>query len=287
MLTVTAPGKIILSGEHAVVYGCPALLSTIDFSVIAKIEHGCAGLVWLVWEDHFDDEVSLAVCLEKVARAKKIYEEFLETGDKGLLKQIVFSKEDFLLLAIGESLLAFGEDSFSGGVSFRLSNTIPLGRGFGSSAAMASTVVGGMQAWRDGVLHKEIVLPVVHRLESYVHGRPSGADAGAVVEGGSIYFQKWKEIEPMPHLLKGFSLPFFIVDAGEPLETTGELVSRVNAFRERDSNAFDQLLGSFSYCVTSLKDALLLDDYHEVVASINRNQELLESIGVVSDDVEA
>lgn len=148
---VSAPGKIILSGEHSVVYGCPAILAAIDRRLSVGVEKTRGGLEIVSGEP--PDLVKHAF--------KKTKEVFREKIGKGL--------------------------------KITIDSQIPVGRGLGSSAALAVAVTGAIfklvnQSWSEEKINK-----IAYEIEKKQHGNPSGGDNAVSTHGGFLWFRKETE----------------------------------------------------------------------------------------------
>lgn len=149
-----ALGKIILAGEHAVVYGYPAIATTINMEVriIAK-QSQTPGLVFL--NPKIDPEHKSAFL-------------FVEVLPK--LKQLLGQR-------VGE-------------LEFRIDSDIPGGCGLGSSAALS---VGLIRAILDFFGESKSIAQIVDialELEKIFHGNPSGVDHTVIAQESLIWFQR-------------------------------------------------------------------------------------------------
>ena len=188
-----APGKLILAGEHAVVYGHPAIAFAVDLGTEAELTP-CEGQSELL--------PSTAEDWDGQART-------LDTD--GRLRE-----------ALGLVLPAQG-------VRLRLSTRLPVGRGMGSSAALSIAVIRaaarlqGREADLDEQLHLGMAM------ERVFHGNPSGLDHTVSARGGALWYRR----EAGALALEPLALPalrFVVLDSGVA-GNTAELVAGVAARR--------------------------------------------------------
>lgn len=147
-----AHGKVILLGEHAVVYGHPAVVAGIDRGATAEARL-TLGPSLLSLSDHQT-----------------------KAGEGEL----------------GRAFAALLEGLDIPPVSISVTLHIPAGCGLGASAAMGVAVARAALALRDGPHPPDNarLLAAAHRWERVFHGNPSGIDAAASVYGGCLSFTR-------------------------------------------------------------------------------------------------
>jgi mevalonate kinase len=103
------------------------------------------------------------------------------------------------------------------GGTIRLRSELPIGRGFGSSAALCVALAEAALAAAgtpEAIRHRSLVWSIAHHAESYFHGSPSGIDTGLAALGGLLAFmprppelpETWRIVMPSLNLVVG-SLP--------------------------------------------------------------------------------
>lgn len=261
-------GKIILSGEHAVVYGAPALITavpqTFQCCIIPVDEPSIRIETALFPEPLSIPRAGLSAFAGEVDAR---YEAFR----RGVLPvdQILRAALELPLYALW--LAAEARVLPDGGLRVVLSSDLPLGSGMGSSAACVCAVLRAVE------LLAGIKLPQLYaqacRAERLQHGRPSGADVYACLNGGLIRFQSGaaERVGAAPE-----SLHF--EHWGTPESSTGECVAQV---QKQFGSGYDW--SAFGRVTYSIQDALLCEDRAALIVAVRENHRLLCDIGVVPD----
>jgi len=194
-VAVSAPGKLILMGEHAVVYGRPALVSAIDLRLTARFsplrEAGAAGaaggggLRLALPGLGCEAETSWAEARAYARRARERWEGYAASPAPEAFRALRGEDPIHLVkVALGEAAEAAGRLGIDGGpaAALRVDSELPLGSGFGSSAAAAAAVVAGALDLLGAPADLAAVESLVHEVERRQHGTPSGVDAATVIE---------------------------------------------------------------------------------------------------------
>ncbi|MDP9195592.1 MAG: hypothetical protein M3O22_02305 [Pseudomonadota bacterium] len=275
--TVLAPAravsfaKLIVSGEHAVVHGCPALVASLPFETRAELTplpHTTD--IHLVLPD-LDTELRLSwsEALGRVQAARDRHRLFAS----GMLPVTsVLSEPAELALAAAVSLAP------RGGWSLHLTSTVPVRAGLGSSAA---TIVAALKAIDSAFrldTPKSDLWQQGRTIEALQHGRSSGTDIAAALYGGLQRFQAGHVT-----VLDSLALPegWQLWYSGKSVTSTGEAVSSVAA-RFPSGHA---LWASFTQTEQQVEQALERKDWPALVAAVRENHRMLCAIGVVPDAV--
>jgi mevalonate kinase len=251
MTTASAPGKIILFGEHAVVYKRPAIaVPVVDVSATATIVDlppgsGCT----------------------------------LIAHDLGVQARLATAAEDdplalVLRLALNELGLPPDPDW-----NIEIRSQIPMAGGLGSGAAVSTALV------RAAFLHagQEPVPAAVSRLvyhsEELHHGTPSGIDNTVIAYAKPIWFVRGEPIQTFTP-----ARPFTIVIADSGISSpTWETVGDVRRAWQQDPVRYEAIFDRIGETVQVARQAIERGEIEALGSLMKRNQALLEEIGVSSD----
>ncbi len=249
-VVASAPGKIILFGEHAVVYGEPAVAVAVDRCARVVVEERCDFEVRISAPDL---SLEAGFDLEKVSFEDSF--SFFEVPKR--LKNVV--------RAVEVSLDVCG---LKRGLNIEINSDIPPSAGLGSSAAVGKCLTG--DSWES-----EKVSKLAYEAEKIVHGTPSGIDNTISAYGGGIIFQKGK----IERLDIGGQVPIVIGDTMVE-RSTKKLVSHVRSICEKHPSIgmpIIRLIGSLTLeGVKSLK----MGEFERVGELMDINQGLLDAVGV-------
>jgi len=269
-----APGKLILSGEHSVVYGKPAVAMAIDRSVTATIEDSADGQISFEMQGVSERESFTMMALQDFKRrAQNNYRLFLE-GKMGirdvLHKPVDLFKFGFITLLDG---LHRKMDS---GIVIKLKSSIPVGSGMGSSAASVLSELRALGHYLRVDFRPDWYYEFSLESEKLQHGHPSGVDSYISLYGGCAAFQNGTARSvPLPRM------KMYLVETGAPEATTGECVVQV---KEQFQN--DMIWNDFE-AVTNEVEKAVRENNESVMRSLMReNHRLLCRIGVVPQKVQ-
>lgn len=285
-----APGKLILSGEHSVLYGAPALSMA-----IARYTE--------VWFTPLSLGEGLRTAFANLSGGAtypfKLLSSFKTTIDKRFEKflsgdlqvhDILQQPDDLAVYTLAELLLenptgtdilpgfgALGQKPMPGELGSR--SDLQVGSGMGSSAAIVAATTLLFETLLDRPKTLSDRLDRVRFCERLQHGKAGPIDAASVVYGGLVRAQNL-ETNPEPLALDdGHDLiagtGWYWILHGRPQSTTGECVAAVAAAHANDSALWDD----FAECTKTFETNLL--SASEPADAITQNQRLLERIGVV------
>jgi len=262
MITSSAPAKVYLFGEHAVVYGEPAVPCAIERRATVTVERRSDSQICVQANDLTLDGFTVTWGGRTDSRP-----------DVDVPTPLIETAMGYLDGAIEQALEAAGESGI--GFDITVESAIPLGAGLGSSAAV---VVAGIDAaTRElGVeLAPQTIADRAYQVEYEVQdGQASRADTFCSAMGGAVRV----EGDDCRQLIDVPTLPFVIGydgDAGD----TGELVAGVRSLKEEYGFAADTV-AAIGDIVRSGERALREDDVGEIGPLMDFNHGLLSALGV-------
>jgi mevalonate kinase len=258
----SAPGKIILCGEHAVVYGRPAIaLPLADLRAQAAI---------------FDNRAGSGITIDAP-----------QVGERW---SVAAAPENPLSELVVSALARLAIDTMPD-LTIRLTSSIPIASGMGSGAAIATALVRALSAQLGRTLPAETVSELVYASERRFHGTPSGIDNTVIAHEQPIWFQRLnvETIEPSNDQMARISIarPFTLLigDTGTRSPTrlpVGEVRKRWQA----DPRHYEALFDAIAAQALRARAALAQGDLHALGASLDENQALLVKLGVSSAELD-
>lgn len=250
---VSAPGKLMLLGEHAVVWGRPCLVMAVE----RRLKIGLEKL-----KEKFLEIEAPSV---GIARYRK---NLSELGQNNPSK-----KARFVEMTVKHFTQKFG---LNFGVGIKTEDGQPLNYGLGSSAAVTVAVFKGLAELSRKRLGKKELFDLAYKTILDVQGVGSGFDIAAAIYGGTIYFKiAGKEIEK----IADFDLPIVIGWTGVKADTP-TLVRKVAQEKENHPQIIKNIFDKITLLVEEGKKTILAKDWLRLGELMNINQKLLENLGV-------
>ena len=248
--SVSAPGKAILLGEHAVVYGKPAIaIPLTDLRARAHYRAAQSPLTvmaedldcrcWRWTADEADDFDALAAMARLVCRHLRL-------------------------------------DAPRGEI--RLRSDIPIASGMGSGAAVSAALGSAIARLHSADLTTAALNDMVYEIEKLHHGSPSGIDNTTVVYAQPIYFQQGA---PMSILTPARELHFILADTGIRA-LTRESVAAVRRRFDSERASTQSLFDEIATIAASARDCIESGAAAGLGRLMTRNHGLLRELGVSS-----
>ena len=245
----SAPGKVILFGEHFVVYGVKAILCAVNKRVTVTAEK---------------------IKEEKISIKSDIGDLELELNKP--ISEINSPLKPFYYLA--NKMI----QNQSTGIEIKIESDIPLGAGLGSSSACC---VAGAAAISKlfSEKTKEEILELAIEAERTIFENTSGADCTVCTYGGIIEYEKEKgfikiKSEPNFHL---------IIANSNIKHSTESIVSKVKQFKNEDTERFSKLCNDESKLIEDVLQLLKENNIQKLGQKVVQNQKYLETIGISNE----
>jgi len=257
----SAPGKAIVTGEHAVVYGEPAIATAIGRRVCSTVWPRTDRVVRVVSRDQ-QLTTTTSVDATDVGTAVRCEDPLAP-----------------IARVVCRSLQELGE---SRGVEVHTSSDIPMAAGLGSSAAALVSATAAVMLLYSNRLDRETVCRIAHEGEKLIHVNPSGIDDHISTYGGMIYYRSSEGFRQIITRLQG--LPLVIGNTGKS-RPTGTLVKNV---RERLSEHPEdyEIIRQIGRRSLSALDAIQRGDLKGLGETMIANHSLLRSLGVSTRELD-
>ena len=273
VISARAPAKLIITGEHAVVHGVPAVAIAIDRYSETSISPSAKPKVLfnLVNLDHKRERTRSH--LQRLrTRLQERHREF--TSGRRSIKEVL--KEPFHLIEYTSgALLDKLNVKFKEGFAIKTYSNIPQGCGMGSSAAAIVSLNYALSHYLQRPLSIDELFALNLEAENLQHGRSSGLDLQVSMRGGCIYFTA-----SVLEQLDFPAWPLSVINTGAPEASTGECVAHTRAYFNDP-----ELLCAFEEVSLGVVAAIKAKDQEALLQHIHRNHLLLHRIGVVPDAV--
>ena len=245
-VTASAPGKVIITGEHFVVHGAYAVAAAINRRARVTISVNENG----------DSSISSRGLTSKVYSEDRSF-----SASKSVVRKI-FSE--------------YGKPESP--VNISVQSDIPSGSGLGSSAAVSVATTAALLRYLGQTVDPKKMFEIAIQGEKQVHGNPSGIDIQTSILGGMILFSKSSEVRQIPI---SSAVQFLVVYSGRK-RNTRELIARVSETKKEFPRFFEQLTRSTSEFGLQAADAARSGDLPYLGSIMNVMQTCLSWIGVSS-----
>jgi mevalonate kinase len=249
----SAPGKIILFGEHAVVYGRPALAVPVtqvhaDVKVAASDRPG----IWI------------------------------DAPDIHLHSDLNSLPSEHPIASVIHNFLFLSRLSPFPNLNIHISSSIPVASGLGSGAAVTVALVRALSSHLKFPMTDEQVNAFAYEIEKLHHGTPSGIDNTVVTYAKPVYFIKGQPIETFT-----VGRPFTIVIGDTGISApTKESVGDVRKLWEADKAKWEGIFDEVGEIAKMARDAIERGNTKELGILMNKNHALLQKMTVSSPELD-
>lgn len=253
----SAPGKIILFGEHAVVYGRPAIAAPVTQvrATVTVVDSEPAGVRLIAPDLGKAYWLAEAEAHDPLARAVRLVEE----ATNSTLSQLTVT----------------------------VRSTIPIASGLGSGAATAAALIRALAQHlaRPDLASDEQVCTLAYEVEKIHHGTPSGIDNTVVSFEQPVYFVRRKPENQVDRFSVAAPLHLLVADTGVR-SATRKVVGDVRRRWQAEQKRFEAIFDGCGEIARAAREALEAGDVAGLGTLMNENQALLEAMTVSSPELE-
>ncbi|MFZ0389866.1 MAG: mevalonate kinase, partial [Calditrichia bacterium] len=249
----TGHGKVILFGEHAVVYGSHAVAAPVPLAIRARVHDGDKGIHLLIprWG----------------------VEEKLQKGVDH--KYSIYKSLDLILNTLG---LADRD------MKIEIFPHIPRAAGLGGSAALAVAIIRALSRHYQLNLSNEEVSALAYESEIIAHGSASGIDNTMATYGEFMLYRKGEPPVMEPVKVRG-KIPIVIGLSGVE-SLTARMVAKVRQGMEQNPSLYENIFQEINNLVLKSTEAIRNFDLPRLGEYMNQNQGLLNALQVSSPELE-
>lgn len=254
--SASAPGKIILFGEHAVVYGRPAIAAPVSQvkarAAVSAIPGGLPGQVRIVAKD-----IGLDCDASELGPAHPLAQAVLATAER-----------------LGVSRLP--------ALRLQISSTIPIAAGLGSGAAVSAAIARALSAFLGHPLPDDAVSSIAYQVDQTLHGTPSGIDNTVVTYAQPIWFVRGQPFELL-RVREDFTLVIGNTGVSGP---TGVVVGDVRRRWQAAPEAYERLFDEIGAIAAEARAMIEQGSPAGLGPLISRNQAILQALDVSSPELD-
>lgn len=256
-----ASGKIIIGGEHAVVYGHPAIAATLDRGV--------------------------RIAVTALSPAQNKTGPMLRSTGLGFVGQVCPDPggegPDVLRKALNRLVELCGEKIRS--LELVVDSAIPGGRGLGSSAALSVAMVRGVLRYFEQEAPADEVARLALELEKIFHGNPSGIDHTVIARGGMIQYQKTETGVLVESIRSPRELTFVVALSGAHGGTL-QAVSALKQRAKRYPHLYESIFKGIADVVVEMRSAIDEGRLAALGELMNLNQGYLNALSLSTPEIE-
>jgi len=246
MVTVSAPGKVILFGEHAVVYGEPSLAGAIDKRIYVNLET----------RDDSNISINSNVAPYRIS---------FSIDNLGSVEGFTHVRKAIEL--------AFEQSGKKSGLDIEISSEIPVASGLGSSASVSIATILAIHEAVGSKISKNELAKLGHKVEFGVQGAASPTDTAITTFGGALFVEPDKE----GYQRIDASLPLVVGCTGIE-RSTKALVENVRALRDKFPEIIDPIISNIGKITREAKRRI--ENSEDIGELMNINHGLLTALGV-------
>lgn len=254
----TAPGKVILFGEHAVVYGHPAIAAPVTLvKATAIVADSAEPGVRLLAPD-----LGLDALLHNLPETDALAASVIEFQRAARISQL-----PPLIITVH--------------------STIPIASGLGSGAAITAAIIRALarHLHRGELAEDEQVSRLTYEVEKIHHGTPSGIDNTVVAYGLPVYFERRQSGNLITPFAPRRPLRLLIADTGVR-SSTRLVVGHVREQWQRDKPLYERIFADCGRIAVDARRAIESGDLSRLGLLMDENHTVLQEMGVSSPELD-
>ena len=300
-LTSLAGGKVIISGEHSVVYGKPAIAFSIDKYTKMDLkcfksskQFNCFTSVNLL-------DLKIQIIITKSELIEHLNNKIQNINNDKYKQHLIYIITNFFKNLVTKNLdeKRIINYIYNNSIEASISSEIPVGYGLGSSAAYNVCIINGICLLTNKILgnniySKEEILNLSNDGEKIFHnGTPSGIDVSCSLLGGIIVFRNIKDKNNLNISEKNFfneKIKFLLIDT-KIKRNGGEFIKIVSEYKKNNFKEFNDTINDIENVSNNIikllsKEKNDEDDCFKFFELIKQNQRLLKKICVSNDEID-
>ena len=300
-LTSLAGGKVIISGEHSVVYGKPAIAFSIDKYTKMDLkcfksskQFNCFTSVNLL-------DLKIQITITKSELIEHLNNKIQNINNDKYKQHLIYIITNFFKNLVTKNLdeKRIINYIYNNSIEASISSEIPVGYGLGSSAAYNVCLINGICLLTNKILgnniySKEEILNLSNDGEKIFHnGTPSGIDVSCSLLGGIIVFRNIKDKNNLNISEKNFfneKIKFLLIDT-KIKRNGGEFIKIVSEYKKNNFKEFNDTINDIENVSNNIIKLLSKEkndenDCFKFFELIKQNQRLLKKICVSNDEID-
>jgi mevalonate kinase len=263
-VTTSAPGEIFLFGEHAVLYGQPALAAATSLRTTVTVEKR-------------DDNI-ISINSEKVGKTNC---KIVKKDNEIYIEPIIESKFLYTIQAIKNTFNFLNKHS---GLNIKIESQLPVGSGLASSSALVVSIIGALYKLFDIPISLENIRNLGYKTEVDIQGAASKIGVSVSTYGGFIYRSgQSSEIKQLTEFIK---LPVVIGYTGKH-GSTKEMVALVKNNLKKHPGIMNRIIHTIGLVTEAAISSIKARDLSNIGELMNINQGLLDALGVNTEELSA
>lgn len=271
---IKVPGKVTLTGEHAVIYGAQGLAAPINRYCYFKLSR----LHYKKQQIHlYNYQIEQSFKWNEINMRAKQLDQHLQAFRNGsrTIKQVCDDPLDLMIACLNE-VQTLCPQSQNHGHHLWIQSEIPQGLGLGSSAAVIVGILRIFCQMYNITYDNHDLEARARRIEHLQHGYSSGIDITTCNRNRAWHFGQYTG-----SLNQAISLPIHFINTGQSGDSTGQCVSIARQYWN-DARHLKQ----FNQCTTEFITAINTNKITQAHQAIRTNHRLLCELGVVPNKVQ-